>query len=182
MYPVVEGVTGLLMAGVFYRFGVSWECLVYAIVVPALVIITVIDLKHQIIPNLITYPGILFGLVAGSGLLGWQTSLLGFLTGGGLFYLLAELYFRMRGRVGLGGGDIKYIAAAGALLGWKQVLLVIFLASLIGAVFGTVGMTAKRLDFLSRIPFGPFLAVATLVSIFFGENLVRIYLGLILVN
>ncbi|NIQ02972.1 MAG: prepilin peptidase [Nitrospinaceae bacterium] len=176
IYPAIELITGLLMAAVFYRFGFTWECLIFAIVIPTLVVITAIDIEHQIIPDVITLPGIIFGLAAGSYLVGFQDSLIGLLLGGGFFYLLAEGYFRVRGAMGMGGGDIKYIAAAGALLGWMQVLLVIFIGALAGGVFGGLGMGFKKLGFLSKIPFGPFLALATLISIFFGDQIVAWYL------
>jgi leader peptidase (prepilin peptidase) / N-methyltransferase len=177
IYPAIELVTGLLMAAVFYRFGFSWECLIFAIVVPALVIITAIDIEHQIIPDVITLPGIPLGLAAGSYLNGWLDSVLGLALGGGMFWLLAEGYFRLRGKMGMGGGDIKYIAAAGALMGWVQVLFIIFIGALAGGIFGGIGMGVKKLDFLSRIPFGPFLALATLISIFFGDPIVDWYLN-----
>ncbi len=178
IYPAIELLTGLLMAAVFYRFGFSLECLIFAIVVPALVIITVIDIEHQIIPDVITLPGIPFGLIAGSTMNGLWNSLLGLLVGGGIFWLMAEGYYRIRGAVGMGGGDIKYIAAAGALVGWAQVLFIIFIGALAGGLFGGLGMGVKKLNFLSRIPFGPFLALATLISIFFGEPIVDWYLSL----
>jgi len=177
IYPAIELITGLLMAAVFYRFGFSVECLIFAIVVPALVIITAIDIEHQIIPDVITLPGIPFGLVAGSYMVGVWDSLIGLALGGGMFLLLAEGYYRMRGSVGMGGGDIKYIAAAGALMGWVQVLFIIFIGALAGGLFGGLGMGFKKLNFLSKIPFGPFLALATLISIFFGEPIVDWYLG-----
>jgi leader peptidase (prepilin peptidase) / N-methyltransferase len=178
IYPAIELVTGLLLAAVFYRFGFTWECLIFAIVVPALVIITLIDIEHQIIPDVITLPGIVFGLAAGSYMHGWFDSLIGLLLGGGMFWLLAEGYFRLRGTVGMGGGDIKYIAAAGALMGWVQVLFIIFVGALAGGIFGGIGMGVKKLGFLSKIPFGPFLALATLISIFFGDSIVTWYLDL----
>lgn len=177
IYPAIEMITGLLMASVFYKFGLSWECLIFAIVVPALVIITAIDIEHQIIPDVITLPGIVLGLAAGTYLNGFWDSLIGCLLGGGLFLLLAEVYFKLRNTVGMGGGDIKYIAAAGALLGWIQVLLVIFIGALAGAIFGAIGMSFKKLGFLSKIPFGPFLALATLISIFFGNDILSLYLS-----
>jgi leader peptidase (prepilin peptidase)/N-methyltransferase len=179
IYPAIELVTGLLMAAVFHRFGFSWECLIFAIVVPALVIITVIDIEHQIIPDVITLPGIVFGLAAGSYLNGWLDSVIGLALGGGMFWLLAEGYLRLRGKMGMGGGDIKYIAAAGALMGWAQVLFIIFVGALAGGIFGGIGMGIKKLNFLSRIPFGPFLALATLISIFFGDPIVDWYLNLV---
>jgi leader peptidase (prepilin peptidase)/N-methyltransferase len=177
IYPAIELITGLLIAAVFYRFGFSWECLIFAIVVPALVIITAIDIEHQIIPDVITLPGIPLGLAAGSYLNGWLDSVLGLALGGGMFWLLAEGYFRLRGKMGMGGGDIKYIAAAGALMGWVQVLFIIFIGALAGGIFGGIGMGVKKLNFLSRIPFGPFLALATLISIFFGDPIIDWYLN-----
>ncbi len=174
-YFYVELVTGLLMAAVFYKFGFTWECLIYSIVVPTLVVITMIDAEHKIIPNIITFPGMVFGFVAGTYLNGFIDSLLGFLVGGGSFIFLAVTYFKVRKVEGMGMGDIKYIAAAGALLGWVQVLLVIFIGALSGSIFGTLGLAVKRLNFLSQIPFGPFLALATLISIFFGPELVDLY-------
>ena len=177
IYPAIELVTGLLMAAVFYRFGFSWECLIFAIVVPALVIITVIDIEHQIIPDVITLPGIAFGLAAGSYLNGWLDSVIGLALGGGMFWLLAEGYFRLKGAMGMGGGDIKYIAAAGALMGWVQVLFIIFIGALSGGIFGVLGMAFNKMNFLSRIPFGPFLALATLLLIFFPGPIVDWYIN-----
>lgn len=179
VYPAVELVIALLWAAVFYKFGFTWECLIYAIVMPTLVIITVIDIQHQIIPDKITLPGIVFGLIAGSYMHGFVDSLIGLAVGGGLFLFLAEVYFKMRGMMGMGGGDIKYIAAAGALLGWVQVLLVIFIGALAGALFGGLGMSTQKLGFLSKIPFGPFLALATVISIFFGSDILGLYLNLV---
>lgn len=182
IYPSVEIITGLLLTAVYLRFGLSWECLIYAITVPALVVITAIDIQSQIIPDRITLPGIVFGLICGTYLNGFWNSLAGFLVGGGSFLLLSELYFRFRGNIGLGGGDIKYIAAAGALLAWKNILLVIFLASLLGALVGVVGMGFKKLNFLSKIPFGPFLVMATLTAIFYGDEIISLYLGMVIVE
>lgn len=158
------------------------ECLIYAMVVPTLVIITAIDIQHQIIPDKITLPGIAFGLICGAYLNGIWDSLGGALLGGGSFLLISELYFRLRGAVGMGGGDIKYIAAAGALLGWEKILVVIFLSALVGALTGVMGLALKKLTFLSRIPFGPFLAMGTIAVIFFGDEIISLYLSTMIVK
>lgn len=171
VYPLIEIVIALLLVAVFVTFGVSWEFLIYAVVCPALVIITVIDYHHKIIPDRITLPGIVLGLGAGWYLVGPINSILGFLLGGGLFYLLAVL-----SNGGMGGGDIKFIAAAGALLGWQKVLLVIVLGATLGSIIGLILMVAQKKDRKSQIPFGPFLAVGTLIAIFFGEDLISMYL------
>lgn len=172
VYPLVEIATGLSLAAVAVKFGVSWESLIHAIVCPALIVIAVIDTRHKIIPDGVTLPGIVFGLGAGSYLVGPVDSGLGFLLGGGLFYLIAVL-----SRGGMGGGDVKFIAAAGALLGWRQTLLVIFTGTLLGSAVGLFLIAARKKDRKSQIPFGPFLVVGTLISIFFGERLLDLYMA-----
>ena len=172
VYPLIEIVVALLIVAVYVRFGISWEFLIYAVVSTTLVIITVIDYEHKIIPDIITLPGIVLGLGAGSYLVGPINSVLGFLAGGGLFYLLAVL-----SRGGMGGGDIKFIAAAGALLGWQKILLVIVVGATLGSIIGLALMVARKKDRKSQIPFGPFLAIGTLIAIFFGEDLISLYLS-----
>ncbi len=174
-YPVVEAVTALLVLSGFIKFGVSWKFAIFCVVGPALVIITAIDIKHKRIPDIIILPGIVFGLAAGSYLVGLKDSSTGLLVGGGTFLLTSEVYYRIRGRVGMGGGDIKFIAAVGALLGWQQVLLVIFLSALAGSLVGLVGLATKKINVMSQIPFGPFLAGGTLVAYFSGERIVYLY-------
>jgi len=171
IYPVIETVTAVLLLAGFFKFGPSFDFLVYAVVAPALVIITAIDIEHQIIPDVITLPGIALGLVVGTYTIGYADSLLGFFAGGGLFYLLAVL-----SNGGMGGGDIKYIAAVGALLGWQKVLLVIFIGALLGSVVGVFQITVQKKSRKSLIPFGPFLAAGTLITLFYGNPLIRLYL------
>jgi len=171
IYPVIETVTAVLLLAGFFKFGPSFDFLVYAVVAPALVIITAIDIEHQIIPDVITLPGIALGLVVGTYTIGYADSLFGFFAGGGLFYLLAVL-----SNGGMGGGDIKYIAAVGALLGWQKVLLVIFIGALLGSVVGVFQITVQKKSRKSLIPFGPFLATGTLVTLFYGNSLIRLYL------
>jgi leader peptidase (prepilin peptidase)/N-methyltransferase len=172
IYPAIEAVTAVLMLAGFFRFGPSFDFLVYAVVAPALVIITAIDIEHQIIPDVITLPGIVLGLAVGIYTIGYADSLLGFFLGGGLFYLLAVL-----SNGGMGGGDIKYIAATGALLGWQKVLVVIFIGALLGSIIGLFQIVVQKKSRKSMIPFGPFLATGTLITLFYGNSLIRLYLG-----
>ena len=176
IYPTIEIITACVLTAGFLRFGLTWEFLIFLVVGPALIVIAAIDIEHQIIPDSITLPGIVFGLAAGTYLVGFRESLFGLLLGGGIFYLIAEVYYRIRGNMGMGGGDIKYIAAVGALLGWKKVLLVIFIGAFLGAIVGLAGMTGKKLNPLSKIPFGPFLAAGTLITFFFGDKIINLYL------
>ncbi len=171
IYPVIEAAIAVLLLAGFFKFGLSFDFLVYAVVAPALVIITATDSEHQIIPDVITLPGIILGLAVGSYTIGYADSLLGFFLGGGLFYSLAVL-----SNGGMGGGDIKYIAAAGALLGWQKVLLVIFIGAFLGSLVGLFQIIVQKKSRKSLIPFGPFLATGTLVTLFYGNSLIQLYL------
>ncbi|MEK9627716.1 MAG: prepilin peptidase [Nitrospinota bacterium] len=171
IYPTVELITGLLLLAGYFKFGFTFDFLVYFVLAPALVIITAIDIEHQIIPDALTLPGIVLGLAAGSYSIGYFNSFMGFLVGGGLFYLLAVL-----SNGGMGGGDIKYIAAVGALVGWQKVLLVIFIGAFLGSFVGLFQMFIQKKTRKSLIPFGPFLAAATLITLFYGNLLIKLYL------
>ena len=171
IYPIIELITALLLLAGFFKFGLTFDFLVYIVVAPALVIITAIDIEHQIIPDVITLPGIILGLAAGSYSIGYIDSFLGFLLGGGLFYLLAVF-----SNGGMGGGDIKYIAAAGALVGWQKVLLIIFIGAFLGSFVGLFQIAVQKKSRKSLIPFGPFLAAATLITLFYGNLLIKLYI------
>ena len=171
IYPTIEALTGILMLAGLLKFGTSSEFFVYAVVATSLVIITAIDIEHQIIPDVITLPGIAFGLIIGIYTIGFKDALFGLLLGSGVFYLLAIL-----SNGGMGGGDIKFIAAVGALLGWQKVLLVIFIGAFLGSIVGLFLITIQKKSRKSTIPFGPFLEVGTLITLFYGNSLIRVYL------
>ncbi|MFQ5716458.1 MAG: prepilin peptidase [Nitrospinales bacterium] len=177
VYPLVELGAGVLFAAVFIKFGIAWQTPIFWVVAAALVAVAAIDLKHKIIPDRITLPGIVFGLAAGTYLIGFRESLTGFFVGGGLFYAIAVL-----SKGGMGGGDIKLIAAAGALLGWQKTLLVIFLASFLGSCVGIPLILAGRKHGKSQIPFGPFLAAGIIAAIFSGDSLIQLYLRIMTGN
>ena len=179
-YPLIEGITALLSLLLFIRFGPSLSYFVYFSFTAALIVITVIDLHHQIIPDVISLPGIGIGLLA-SFLLPQMTflnSLIGMLLGGGSLFLVATLYQWLFKREGLGGGDVKLLAMIGAFLGWKAVILTILLSSLIGSITGMIIMVAKGKDFKYAIPFGPFLSLGAVISFFYGEKIITWYLYL----
>jgi leader peptidase (prepilin peptidase)/N-methyltransferase len=179
-YPLVELLNAALYVLVLWRFGLGWHTAVYFLFCSTLVVITFIDLDFQIIPDRITIPGIPMGLIAGSflmpdpfirySLLGFKASLIGLLTGGGFFYAIAVL-----SRGGMGGGDIKMMAMVGALMGWKSVLMTTFLGSLTGAVFGISLMIFKGKGRKTKIPFGPFLALGALITLFSGQEIFHWY-------
>jgi leader peptidase (prepilin peptidase) / N-methyltransferase len=179
-YPLVEGVTALSSFLLFCRFGISWSYLFYFLFIAGLIVITVIDLFHQIIPDVISLPGIGLGLIASFILpqLTFLNSLIGVLLGGGSLFLVATFYYWLFKREGMGGGDVKLLAMIGAFLGWKAVILTILLGSLVGSLIGVIVMVIKGKDFKYAIPFGPFLSLGAALSLFYGEQLIMWYLSI----
>jgi leader peptidase (prepilin peptidase)/N-methyltransferase len=178
-YPLVEALNGAGYLLLLREFGLGWPMLIYALFFSALVVVTVIDLDIQIIPDVISLPGIAVGLAVSYWLpQGFVNSLIGFVVGGGFFWLVAEVGSRILKQEAMGGGDIKLIAMVGAFLGWQNVLLTIFLASLVGAVVGLSLMAVKGWGRKTPIPFGPFLALGAILSLFFGMTIVEWYVGL----
>ena len=179
-YPSIEALTGILFALALFYFGFSAATLIYWIFVAALVVITFIDLDHQIIPDVISLPGIPIGFICSFFIpwLIWSDSLLGILFGGGILFSVAWVYEILAKREGMGGGDIKLLAMLGAFLGWKAILPVIFIASLGGTVVGIPVMILQKKNSRLAIPFGPFLSGAALVYLFWGKQIVYWYLHL----
>jgi len=179
-YPLVELLNGLLTLALFIKFGPTLTFLTLFLFCSALVVITFIDLEHQIIPDEISLPGIVIGFVC-SFFLPWQTwinSLLGILLGGGSLLLVAYGYQWLTGKEGMGGGDIKLLAMMGAFLGWKSVLFIVFASSLFGSVVGVTMMLVQKKDSKLAIPFGPYLAFGAVLYIFYGRQLIHWYLNL----
>jgi leader peptidase (prepilin peptidase)/N-methyltransferase len=179
-YPLIEGLTAFGSLIIFIKFGPSLSYLFYFSFIAALIVITVIDLYHQIIPDVISIPGIGVGLL-GSLIIPYITflnSLIGILVGGGSLFLVATLYQWLFKREGMGGGDVKLLAMIGGFLGWKAVILTILLSSFIGSITGIIIMVLKGKDFKTAIPFGPFLSIGAVIALFYGEAIIGWYLGL----
>lgn len=172
-YPLVELMMALLSLALFHRFGLSPTFLVYFVFCAALLAIIFIDLAHQIIPDVISLPGIVTGLAASFFVpgLGWQDSALGALLGGGTFYTIAAGYYLFARRAGMGGGDIKLLAMIGAFLGWRALPFVIFASALLGSVIGIGAMIKQKKGGKTVIPYGPFLAVASYGYLFFADEI-----------
>jgi len=177
-YPLVEGMTALSSFLIFAKFGPSLNFLFYFVFISALIVIAVIDLYHQIIPDVVSLPGIGVGIIGGLILpnITFLNSLIGLLVGGGSLFLVATLYQWLFKREGMGGGDVKLLAMIGAFLGWKAVIMTILMGSFIGSLSGIILMMFKGKDFKYAIPFGPFLSLGAVTSPFFGEQLINWYL------
>jgi leader peptidase (prepilin peptidase)/N-methyltransferase len=154
-YPVVEIVTAGAMLAAYWRFGLTPAFAVAAALLAALVAITVIDLQHQIIPDLITLPGTAAGLLAApaAGLTTWVDSLLGVAVCGGLLVVIVVV------SGGMGSGDAKLGAMLGACLGWRLGLFALLVAVLAGGMVGAWLLITGRRGRKDAIPFGPFLAL-----------------------
>jgi len=179
-YPAVEMLSALLTLGLFFKFHLSLTFFVLYVFCMALVVITFIDLEHQIIPDSISLPGIVVGFASSFFLpwLGWQNSLIGIVAGGGSLLLVAYGYQLLTKKEGMGGGDIKLLAMMGAFLGWRSIPFIIFSSSLFGSVVGVSLMLARKKDSQLPIPFGPFLAFGAVLFIFYGRQLIHWYFAL----
>ncbi|MDF1615398.1 prepilin peptidase [Desulfurivibrio dismutans] len=176
-YPLVEAAMAGLALALLLRFGPTLDWLIYFIFSAALLAIFFIDLDHQLIPDVISLPGIAMGFAASFGLSGvtWPDAGLGIVLGGGTFYLVALGYSLATGREGMGGGDIKLLAMLGAFLGWQALPFIILASSLLGLVVGIGAMIRQGKGGRSVIPFGPFLITAAWLWLFFPEQIDQLW-------
>lgn len=180
-YPLIELVSGLFAVAVFIRYGLSWEGIFLYALVAALLVITFIDIDHKIIPDVITYPGIVVGFLTSLvlGRITYKESLFGIILGGGVLLLIALGYYLLTKREGMGGGDIKLLAMIGAFLGWKGVIFTVFVGSAIGTVVGIALALRTEGGRKLAIPFGPFLSLGALLFLFFGPQIIGWYVQIL---
>lgn len=172
-YPLVELITAVLFVWLYVYFGWTFRLLAYGLFHSLLLVISIIDLHHRIIPDELSLVGMVVGFLFSFLLkdILWWESLLGILLGGGSFLLVAVIYEKMTKREGLGGGDIKLLGMIGAWLGYKSVLVVILFSTALGSLIGVTIMVVQRGNLKMAIPFGPFLALAAFAYSFFGKAL-----------
>ncbi len=201
-YPLVELLNGLLYAGIAFLFGLGGEAFLVAALSSSLIVITFIDLDHQIIPDAITLPGMLLGLVlapffmtpltdplpfglaalfphVGPYFIAFCNSLLGLFLGGFPLFAIGWIWEKLRHVEAMGGGDVKLMAMVGSFLGWKAALLTIMLGALAGSVAGILLIILKGHKMEKVIPFGPYLALGALAAAFWGRTIIAWYLGLL---
>ncbi len=204
-YPAVELLTGVLWAAVAMHDGMTWALPFDLIFVTAILVLIFIDAEHMILPNAITYPGIVFALVARitlplllrqphfddirmllagpfAGWPLWAASLggavIGGLAGGGSLWLMGWLWEKLRGVEAMGLGDVKMMFMVGGYLGWRLTILNIFVAVLSGSVTGIVLMAAKGdRNMQMLLPFGIFLGIGAIAALLFGSHIVEWYAG-----
>jgi leader peptidase (prepilin peptidase)/N-methyltransferase len=170
-YPAVELLTAAAFLGAWLAFGPTGRFVVASALLAALIAITVIDLEHQIIPDVITLPGIVAGVLIGMGTGAWLDSLIGVLVGGGVFFVIILVQ-----PGGMGGGDMKLGGMLGAFLGWKVLLFSLFVAVTLGGALAIALLATGLRGRKDPIPFGPFLALGGATGLLWGEGVVTWYL------
>jgi leader peptidase (prepilin peptidase)/N-methyltransferase len=180
-YPAVEALTGLISVLLFITYGINFQFFLLLLFLLALITISFIDLDHQIIPDIISIPGIAAGLLASPFLphTSFLESLIGAAAGGGSLFIVAYLYAILVKRPGMGGGDIKMLAMIGAWMGWRSLPMIVFLSSFSGALVGFLYLSFSGRGLRVRIPFGPFLSLGTVLYLFAGKEMIRFYLRVI---
>jgi len=204
MYPLVEFLTGLLFLACYLFFGLSTEFLKWSVFAALLVVLTITDIRERILPDKVNFLGLGLGLglslvtlpIDGTALwlsrrmfdfppplraLSFADAALGAAAASGLLWLVAEGYFRLRGREGMGLGDVKMMAMAGAFLGVQRALLTILLGSLLGSLIGAAVIAVGRKGADFELPFGTFLGAGALLVVFFGSPALAWYRSLMAV-
>ena len=174
-YPLVELITAVLALLLFSKFYLFWNFLIFFIFTAVLIVIAFIDLDHQIIPDILTLPGIpvFFLLAVFVVKVPWLEALIGLAVGGGVLFAIAFFYELISKREGMGGGDIKLLAMIGGFLGWKLLIFILLFSSFFGALVGITAMIIKKQDMKYAVPFGPFLSAAAVAYLFWGDCFMR---------
>ncbi|MBI3492710.1 MAG: prepilin peptidase [Acidobacteria bacterium] len=177
-YPIVEALAAAMFVLAWWLYGPSLLLVSRLMFGCALIVLFAIDLKHHLLPNAITLPGIVVGFAFSFFVEpGWVASLIGILAGGGALYGVAEIYYRVRREEGLGMGDVKMLAMIGAFVGWKLTLVALMMASLSGSVIGLVIIASRRGGMKYALPFGTFLALGAAAAATVGPSVLDWYLG-----
>jgi prepilin signal peptidase PulO-like enzyme (type II secretory pathway) len=180
IYPVMELITGILFAGLYYKYGFTWELLMAILFASLLVIITVSDLAYRIIPDKIVFPFLGLFLILRFFIHpaeSFISHLIGMVLGFGIFLLIATI-----SRGGMGGGDIKLFAVIGLYFGYPLLLLTILLSTLLGSIYGILLIVGKGAGRKTEVPFGPFIALGSLCALFFGSDIIQWYIHTFLHN
>jgi leader peptidase (prepilin peptidase)/N-methyltransferase len=178
-YPLVEFVAGVILPLCFYLYGFGLQFFRVSLFLYLLLPLFIIDLRSQVVPDKITIPGIIAGFASSFFLpdIAWYDSLIGVGAGGVLLLVIAALGRWVFKREAMGMGDVTLFMLVGAFLGWQKVILTLILASIAGSIIGLAIVARKRKKFVT-VPFGPFIVVGTVVSLFWGNVLIEKYLSL----
>ncbi len=177
-YPLVELLTGGLTVGVVWQFGPTPEALALCFLLWGLLALTLIDIDEQLLPDQLTLPLLWLGLLVNlnNTFASLGDAVIGAAAGYLSLWLVFQLFRLFTGKEGMGYGDFKLFALFGAWLGWQMLPLILLLSSLVGAIVGISMVMFRRRDHQVPIPFGPYLALAGVIAIFWGNQLTHAYL------
>jgi leader peptidase (prepilin peptidase)/N-methyltransferase len=176
-YVVVELLTATFFLLAWWHYGPSVLLVSRLLFGCALIVLFAIDLEHQLLPNVITIPGIAIGLALSVVTEpGWRDAAIGAAAGGGVLYAIAAIYYWARREEGLGMGDVKMLAMIGAFLGWPLTLVTLIMASFAGSIVGLSLIALGRGDMKYALPFGTFLAVGAALAAAAGQPVLDWYL------
>ncbi|MCG2578438.1 A24 family peptidase [Dechloromonas sp. XY25] len=180
-YPIVEALTGLISAYAAWHFGPTWQTVGALLLIWALIALSGIDLDTQLLPDSITLPLLWFGLAFNlwAAYCDLPSAVIGAMAGYLALWSVFWLFKLATGKEGMGYGDFKLLAALGAWLGWQMLPAIILLSSIVGAAVGITLIVVARHGRNIPIPFGPYLAAAGVIALFWGQQITRTYLGMI---
>ena len=182
-YPMIELVTGIFSALVAFTFGATWLTLALLVFTWCLIVLTLIDFDHQLLPDSITLPLLWLGLLVNAIDLGFdvplQDAVIGAIAGYLVLWFVYWGFKLLTGKEGMGYGDFKLLSALGAWMGWQSILPIIILSSLVGAVIGIIAIAVLKRDKSAPMPFGPFLAGAGFIMLIWGPQLISSYLNFV---
>lgn len=179
-YPLVEALTALLMWLIYRVYGMTFLWAYYSFIISVLVAVSFIDIDYQEIPNGLVLALMAVGLVGSVGGVGpgLLDSLYGSLVGGGLLFIVALVSSLLLKKEGMGGGDVKLMAAIGWCLGWRLTVVVLILSIYIGGITSLLLLGFKVKSRGDYIPYGPFIAISTVISVLWGEMVIDWYVSL----
>ncbi|OLC68636.1 MAG: prepilin peptidase, partial [Betaproteobacteria bacterium 13_1_40CM_4_64_4] len=179
-YPTIELLTGALTIAAVLRFGVTPSAAAACLLIWALIALTFIDFDTQLLPDSLTLPLLWGGLLANVARLvpgvSLRDAVVGAIAGYVSLWTIYWLFKLIRGKEGMGYGDFKLLAALGAWLGWQMLPLIVLLSSFVGAIIGIGLVVFKGRDHQIPLAFGPYLAIAGVIALFFGRSLISLYL------
>jgi leader peptidase (prepilin peptidase)/N-methyltransferase len=177
-YPIVEFLTGLIYLIIYLTYGLSIQSLIYIILASALLIIAFIDLNEQIVPDEISLPGIVAGFILSFFVpyISFINSALGVVVGGGIILIIGMAGSVIFKKEAMGGGDVKLAAMIGAFLGWRYIVISLFLGFFLGALAGIILIMLKIKSREDTVPFGPFIVLGSFITLLWGEKIISWYI------
>jgi len=179
-YPFLEALMGISWAWLAYHYGFNPLLLQAIVLISLLWILTLIDLETGLLPNVLTLPGIVVGLLFAWWFGFFVEAAIGAVAGYGVFWLVARFFLLMTGKEGMGYGDFKLLAMLGAFMGWQALPFIVFASSFVGAIVGIAYLKLADKDRQTQIPFGPYLALAGMLYFLWGEQFLQWYMVLIM--